>query len=190
VSPANPSHQLGGSKILLVLLLLLCALSLTPGFAAPPQIDDYPNPRREVRHIIPWGAGGATDTAMRGFMQYVEKHLGIPVVTENIPGGLSAVGLIHVKAAPPDGYTIGTMTYDALTLEFQGLAPIRWQDFELLGMVTEHPSALIVSSTGWKSLEAFQVAVATRSGKIKVNDRRIHNQYERNRLQFPHLLWL
>ncbi len=165
----KPLHPFGDSKLVVVLLLLGTA-SLSAGFGEPPSAEKYPNPRREVRHIIPWGAGGATDTAMRGFMQYVEKHLGIPVLTENIPGGLSAVGLLHVKAALPDGYTIGTMTYDALTLELQGLAPVRWQDFELLGMVTEHPSALIVSSTGWKSLEVFQAAVATQPRRIKVGN--------------------
>jgi tripartite-type tricarboxylate transporter receptor subunit TctC len=131
---------------------------------------DYPNPRKEIRHIIPWGAGGATDAAMRGYMQYVEKHLGIPVVTENIPGGLSSVGLIHVKTAAPDGYTIGTMTYDVLTLEFQGLAPVSWKDFELLGMVTEHPSALIASADRWKGLEDFRKAAMARPGSIKVGN--------------------
>ena len=120
--------------------------------------QDYPNARRDVRHVIPWGAGGATDAAMRGFMLYFEKHLGAQVVTENIPGGLSAVGLIHVKTAPPDGYTIGTITYDVLTLELQGLAPVSWKDFEPLGMVTDHPSALVVSADRWQSLEEFRVA--------------------------------
>jgi tripartite-type tricarboxylate transporter receptor subunit TctC len=107
---------------------------------------------------------------MRGFMQHVEKHLGIPVVTENIPGGLSSVGLIHVKTAPPDGYTIGTMTYDVLTLEFQGLAPVGWKDYEILGMVTEHPSALIVSADRWQNLEEFQKAAMARPGRIKVGN--------------------
>jgi tripartite-type tricarboxylate transporter receptor subunit TctC len=131
---------------------------------------DYPNPRKDIRHIIPWGAGGATDAAMRGFMQHAEKHLGIPVVTENIPGGLSAVGLIHVKTAPPDGYTLGTMTYDVLTLEFQGLAPVGWKDFEVVGMVTEHPSALIVSADRWQNLEEFQKTALARPGSIKVGN--------------------
>ncbi len=132
--------------------------------------QDYPNARRDVRHVIPWGAGGATDAAMRGFMLYFEKHLGAQVVTENIPGGLSAVGLIHVKTAPPDGYTIGTITYDVLTLELQGLAPVSWKDFEPLGMVTDHPSALVVSADRWQSLEEFRVAATARPGNIKVGN--------------------
>jgi tripartite-type tricarboxylate transporter receptor subunit TctC len=134
--------------------------------SAPGQ--DYPEPGRRVRHIIPWGAGGATDTAMRGFMQYFEKHLGVPIITENIPGGLSAVGLIRLKTARPDGYTIGTLTYDVLTLAVQGLAPVSWKDFDLVGTVTEHPSALIVSADAFETLEAFRTAA--RSRRIKVGN--------------------
>jgi tripartite-type tricarboxylate transporter receptor subunit TctC len=107
---------------------------------------------------------------MRGFMLYFEKHLGVQVVTENIPGGLSAVGLIHVKTAPPDGYTLGTITYDVLTLELQGLAPLSWKDFEPLGMVTDHPSALVVSADRWRTLEEFRAAAKTRPGSIKVGN--------------------
>ena len=103
---------------------------------------------------------------MRGFMQYFQKHLGIPVVTENIPGGLSAVGLIRLKTARPDGYTIGTLIYDVLTLSVQGLAPVGWEDFDLVGTVTEHPSALIVAADAFDSLGAFQTAARSRRVKV------------------------
>ncbi len=131
--------------------------------------QDYPAPGRDVRHIIPWGAGGATDTAMRGFIQYFEKHLGASVVTENIPGGLSAVGLLRLKMARPDGYTIGTLTYDVLSLSAQGLAPIAWEDYEPIGMVTEHPSALIVRAERFATLEAFREAAGA-GAKLKVGN--------------------
>ena len=149
---------------------LLAALSCAQPVSSSAGVSgqNYPDQRRRVRHIIPWGAGGATDTAMRGFMQYFEKHLGIPIVTENIPGGLSAVGLIRLKTARPDGYTIGTLTYDVLTLSVQGFAPVGWEDFDLVGTVTEHPSALIVVADTFDSLEAFQAAA--RSQRIKVGN--------------------
>ena len=137
--------------------------------ATTAHAQDYPSPRRDVRHIIPWGAGGATDTAMRGFMQYFEKHLGTSVVTENIPGGLSAVGLLRLKMARLDGYTIGTLTYDVLTLSAQGLAPIAWEDFELIGMITEHPSALIVRAERFATLEAFREEAAA-GARLKVGN--------------------
>lgn len=134
------------------------------------QATHYPQPGRTLRHIIPWGAGGATDTAMRGFVRHLETHLGIPIVTENIPGALGAMGLLRLKTARPDGYTVGTLTYDVLTLELQGLAPIAWRDFEPLGMVTEHASALIVSAERFESLEAFRDAALRDPGTLRVGN--------------------
>jgi tripartite-type tricarboxylate transporter receptor subunit TctC len=152
--------------------LVFAGVALFPLSGSAQNVDagTYPNPRRDIRHIIPWGAGGATDAAMRGFMQYLERHLSSTVVTENIAGGLSAVGLIRLKSARPDGYTIGTMTYDVLTLEFQGLAPVSWRDFELVGMVTEHPSVLIAPAGRWASLEDFRSAAMTEPRHIKVGN--------------------
>jgi tripartite-type tricarboxylate transporter receptor subunit TctC len=131
---------------------------------------DYPDPSREVRHVIPWRAGGGTDAAMRGFMGYLEPHLGTRVITENIPGGLSSVGLTVVERAPPDGYTLGTMTYDALTVEVLGLAPVTWRSFEPICTVTEHPSALITPAGRWSDLDAFREAAAAEPRTLTVGN--------------------
>lgn len=151
-----------------MLCLVAVALALVPALAS--SAAQYPDPRREIRHIMPWGAGGATDTAMRGFLQYMERYLGTRIITENIPGGLTAVGMLQLKKAAPDGYTIGTATYDILTVEFQGLAPVSWRDFEVLGMVTEHPSALITRTGRFADLEAFRREALSRPGTIKIGN--------------------
>jgi tripartite-type tricarboxylate transporter receptor subunit TctC len=148
------------------LAILLIAMAIPRRTQAP----DYPDPRREVRHIIPWPAGGGTDAAMRGFMQYFEEHLGIPVVTENISGGLSSVGLLTVRRTPPDGYTIGTMTYDVLTVGFLGLAPLDWTDFEPICAVTEHPTALIVRAEDYADLESFRADAQARPEAIRIGN--------------------
>jgi tripartite-type tricarboxylate transporter receptor subunit TctC len=145
-------------------LSLLAAGALVVGLIALPRSGEdapYPDSSREVRHVIPWRAGGGTDAAMRGFMTHFERHLGIRVITENVPGGLSSVGLALVQRAPADGYTVGTMTYDALTVELLGLAPVSWRRFEPICMVTDHPSALIVPGEAWEDLEAFRRAALT-----------------------------
>ncbi len=154
-----------------VLLVPSCAIvigAIVVGACA--RSSTYPDPAREVRHIIPWGPGGATDVAMRGIAQYLEASLGIPVVTENVAGGLSAVGLLHVKGAPPDGYTIGTMTYNVLTLEFQGLAPVSWRDFEPIGMATDHATVLIGPAGRWTGVQAFEASAKAEPGSIKVGN--------------------
>lgn len=131
---------------------------------------DYPDPRREIRHIVPWRAGGGTDAAMRGFVQFFEEQLGVPVITENISGGLSSVGLLTVMRARPDGYTVGTMTYDILSVGFLDLAPIDWPDLEPICTVTDHPTAIIARAEDYEDLEAFGADALARPGMIRAGN--------------------
>jgi tripartite-type tricarboxylate transporter receptor subunit TctC len=161
-----------GWRIMLIRLgySALGALALLASACTSAEEAAYPAEGREVRHIIPWRAGGGTDAAMRGFMDHFERHLGVPVITENVPGGLSSVGLTAVQNARPDGYTLGTMTYDALTVEVLGLAPVSWRSFAPICMVTDHPSALIVTTDRWTDLEAFRAAAAAEPSSITVGN--------------------
>lgn len=147
-------------------ILAVTALSV----ACAQEATSYPDPRREVRHVIPWRAGGGTDSAMRGFAGYFEKALGVPVVTENVPGGLSSVGLTMVRNARPDGYTLGTMTYDVLTVEHLGLAQVAWTSFEPICRVTDHPSALMAPAGSWADVEALRRDASARPGEIRVGN--------------------
>ena len=156
-------------RVLLAAAVVLAAIVLRVGLG-PPDAVPYPDASREVSHVIPWRAGGGTDAAMRGFVSHFERHLGVRVVTENVPGGLSSVGLTRVQNAPPDGYTLGTMTYDALSVEILGLAPVSWRSFEPVCMVTDHPSALIVPGESWQDVEAFRAAAAAAPGEITVGN--------------------
>jgi tripartite-type tricarboxylate transporter receptor subunit TctC len=156
-------------RVLLGAAVVVVAIVLRVGLGSPAAVP-YPDASREVRHVIPWRAGGGTDAAMRGFISHFERHLGARVVTENVPGGLSSVGLTRVQNAPPDGYTLGTMTYDALSVEILGLAPVSWRSFEPVCMVTDHPSALIVPGESWQDVEAFRAAAAAAPGEITVGN--------------------
>jgi len=167
----RPNSQAMDRRLSLVAVgLVAVAALLLVARRGPTGSMPFPDPTRDVRHVIPWRAGGSTDAAMRGFMSYFERHLGVRVVTENVPGGLSSVGLTVVQNAPADGYTIGTMTYDALTVELLDLAPLSWRSFEPICMVTDHPSALIVPGDGWRDLEAFRAAAAREPGSVTVGN--------------------
>jgi tripartite-type tricarboxylate transporter receptor subunit TctC len=149
-----------------LLLGLTCLVANLAVYAL--AVDNYPAPGREVRHIMPWGAGGGTDTAMRGFMQYFERYLGVPIYTDNITGGLGSIGWLTLKDAPADGYTIGTVTYDILTVEFQGMAPVSWEDFEVIATITDHATALVTRADHWETLEEFVEEANSRPGQIRV----------------------
>lgn len=70
----------------------------------PKKSDTFP--KKEIRLIIGYSAGGGTDVAFRSMVPFVEKRLGVPIVVENHPGASGGVALRMCKQAPPDGYTL------------------------------------------------------------------------------------
>ncbi len=63
-------------------------------------------PSRQVRLIVPFGAGGPTDVIARVVAQRLSEAWGQQVITENIPGAGGNTGVAMVAKAPADGYTI------------------------------------------------------------------------------------
>jgi tripartite-type tricarboxylate transporter receptor subunit TctC len=80
------------------------ALVVALSAAALAAAADFPN--RPIKLIVPFGAGGVTDSAARITAQAIEKSLGQPVVVENKPGAGGNIGADLVAKAPPDGYTL------------------------------------------------------------------------------------
>src|SRR6185295_16607106 len=80
------------------------------GFAsAAAAAQDFPT--RPITLIVPWPAGGSTDTHLRKLAELAAKHLGQPVIVENRPGAGGMLGPAGMAAsAKPDGYTISQMT--------------------------------------------------------------------------------
>jgi tripartite-type tricarboxylate transporter receptor subunit TctC len=81
--------------------LALGTLAAPRAFA---QAGDWP--QRPVRVVVPYGAGGATDTQARLFSARLSAILGQPFPVENRPGGGTAIGAEQVLRAPRDGYTL------------------------------------------------------------------------------------
>ncbi|MFS8974056.1 tripartite tricarboxylate transporter substrate binding protein [Cupriavidus necator] len=65
-----------------------------------------PYPSKPIRMIVPYPAGGGTDTVARLIGQRLAESLGQPVVVENKPGASGMLGNDMVAKAPADGYTI------------------------------------------------------------------------------------
>lgn len=64
-------------------------------------------PSRAVRLIVPYPAGGGTDTVARAVFARVAGILGQPFVIENKGGAGTTIGLADLARSSPDGYTIG-----------------------------------------------------------------------------------
>ncbi|WP_372619982.1 tripartite tricarboxylate transporter substrate binding protein BugD [Falsiroseomonas sp.] len=102
-------------------------------------------PTRPVTMVVPFAAGGPTDTVARLVAQAMGAELGQTIVVENVAGAGGTLGAQRVARARPDGYTIllhhiGMATIPTL---YRRLAYDPINGFEPLGLVTEVPMTLI-----------------------------------------------
>ena len=113
-----------------LLVSLACAAVSAQVATAPAQV--YPT--RPITMVVPFPAGGATDTIARIMSEQLSASLGQPVIVENVTGAGGSIGVGRAVRASADGYTlqIGTSTTNMLlgglyTLPFDlidDLAPI------------------------------------------------------------------
>lgn len=63
-------------------------------------------PSKEIHLVVPWPAGGESDTYARALAQDLSIRLKQPVIVENRAGATGAIGIRHVARSKPDGYTV------------------------------------------------------------------------------------
>jgi len=93
-----------------LVIVLIAALATV----ASSHAEVYPS--RPIAIIVPFPAGGATDTLARILAEPLRSSLGQPVVIENVAGAAGSIGIARAVRAPADGYTlnIGTSTTHVL----------------------------------------------------------------------------
>jgi tripartite-type tricarboxylate transporter receptor subunit TctC len=84
-----------------VAVLGMALVPLTPLLA---HAQDYPN--RTVRLVVPWAAGGSTDSIGRILVQKLAEYLGQQWIIDNRGGATGTIGHAMVARAAPDGYTL------------------------------------------------------------------------------------
>jgi len=87
-----------------VLCRPLIAMSLL--LALPGWVQAQSFPAKPVRIVVPFPAGGSTDTLARIVGQHLSQRWGQSIVIDNKPGGGTVIGGAIVAKAPADGYTL------------------------------------------------------------------------------------
>jgi tripartite-type tricarboxylate transporter receptor subunit TctC len=121
--------------------LLAGSMLLLTGAAA--QAQDFPN--KTVTVVVPFAAGGPTDTVARLVGQAMGAHLKQQVIVENVGGAGGTLGAGRVARAAPDGYTvllhhIGQATSATL---YRKLPYDSINDFAPIGLVTDVPMTMV-----------------------------------------------
>jgi tripartite-type tricarboxylate transporter receptor subunit TctC len=144
----------------------LAGLVLSAGLAFAQS--DYPN--RPITVIVPFAAGGPTDTITRIVGEYMQRELGKAVLIENVvgAGGTTATG--RAARATPDGYTIMTGhmgTHAAAVGLYPKLSYDPRKDFEPIALLAGTP-ILILAKKDFpaKDLKEFVTYVKANAGKL------------------------
>ncbi|MGB6416933.1 MAG: tripartite tricarboxylate transporter substrate-binding protein, partial [Pseudolabrys sp.] len=82
---------------------LACACAVL-AIAGTAHAQNYP--AHDVKMIVPFPAGGPSDTVARIIAEGMSRHLGQQVVVENVGGAGGTLGATRASEATPDGYTI------------------------------------------------------------------------------------
>lgn len=80
--------------------------AIAAGLLATPALAQAPWPARQIRLVVPYPPGGASDIAGRLQAQALTEGLGVPVVVDNRAGAGGTIGTAHVAQSAPDGYTV------------------------------------------------------------------------------------
>jgi len=113
--------------------------------AAPAAQAQGSYPNRTITIVVPFAAGGPTDTVTRLVAEAMSRDLGQTVVVENVGGAGGTLGAARVAQAKPDGYYllmhhIGMGTTPTL---YRRLSYDPVGGFETIGLVTEVPMTII-----------------------------------------------
>ena len=119
-------------------LVAILALLTTAATAAAQSF-----PSRPVTVIVPFPAGGPTDTLARILAEYAKGPLGQPVIVENVAGAGASIGIGRAVASPPDGYTLSLGNWTS-HVGAGAIYPVNWHILNDLAPVAKLPVSTLI----------------------------------------------
>lgn len=149
--------------------LALGACALTLGLAASAAQADYPE--RPITMIVPWAAGGGSDSIARTIAIAMGQELGQTINVVNRAGGGSVVGHTVLANAKPDGYTIGMMTGEVNMMHWQGLTKLTYEDYTPIAQINyDYPGVQVSVDSPYQNLGDLIEAIRTQPpGTLKAS---------------------
>lgn len=143
---------------------------LLAAFAGPwsqASAQSYPN--RQVRMIVPLGAGGPTDLVARFLAQALSEQFKQSFVVENRPGAAGIIGTAEAAKSAPDGYTLLVAASPHVNLEI--LNPNKpyqlMRDFAAVAPAFSYDSLMVVHpSVPAKDLKEFIALAKSKPGGL------------------------
>jgi tripartite-type tricarboxylate transporter receptor subunit TctC len=113
--------------------------------AAPRNALAQAYPSRPITIVVPYAAGGATDTIGRVMAEGMKRSLGQPVIVENATGAGGTIAVARVARAAPDGYTLSLGHNGSHVMTSATYAPQYdlLNDFEPVALISSYPQVIV-----------------------------------------------
>ena len=151
---------------------LLCAVATMAVTAAPGAWAaecDW-TPERPVTVIVPWGAGGTTDSNARMLATLLQAKFDEPFNVVNRTGGNGVTGHTAISRSKPDGYTIGAVTVEINTMHFVGLTDMTYKDVTPIAKMLQPAASLMVrNDSQFQSLDELLAYAKAHPGELKAS---------------------
>lgn len=136
--------------------MFLASFACAAVFANVAIAAEQAYPSRPITMIVPFAAGGPTDTIARILAEQMRVSLGQPVILENVTGAAGSIGAGRVARAAGDGYTlvIGVWGTHVLNGAIYPLSYDLLRDFEPISLVASNPMVIVAR----KSMPANDLA--------------------------------
>jgi tripartite-type tricarboxylate transporter receptor subunit TctC len=148
----------------------ILALALTAAVSAGAFAQGYPS--KPITIVVPFAAGGPTDTVARQLAEAMRKPLGdVSIVVENAAGAGGTIGANKVARATPDGHTLLVWHIGmAATVGLYRKLPYKaLEDFEYAGKINDVPMTLLgspkVPANTYRDFESY---IRANGGKVNL----------------------
>jgi len=132
----------------------IAAIALAGILASVTGSEAETYPTRPITMVVPFAAGGPTDTLARILGARMATQLGQPVVIENVTGASGSIGAARVARSVPDGYTlvIGHWGTHVLNGAIYSLPYDVVRDFQPISLLASNPQLIVGNALPPKNL--------------------------------------
>jgi tripartite-type tricarboxylate transporter receptor subunit TctC len=130
------------------LLCGIASIAVALTFATRAWAADTAYPTRPIKLIVPFAAGGSSDSLGRIIAPELSQRLGQPVVVENKPGAGGNLGIDQLAKAAPDGHTIGLASPGPIVVNvtlIEGLPYDPVRDLTAIALIADLPIVLVAN---------------------------------------------
>lgn len=140
-------------------------------------------PEKPIQIIVPWGAGGNTDTVARLVAEGLQAQLGVNVNVINRTGGAGVVGHDAMAKAKADGYTLGVATVEIAMMRHQGMTGLSYENYTPITRLAVNLGGIQVArNSQFEDVNQLTDYIKNNPRKLKASGSGLNSGWHLNRL--------